>query len=71
VEPDDADPARRLEAAEAVSLAFLVAMGSFAPVKRAAYLLRRVVDYGYDEIAAVLGKTEPACRQMISRAEAR
>ena len=33
--------------------------------------LRRVFDHGYDEIAAILGKSEPACRQLVSRAEGR
>src|SRR6478672_9598799 len=45
-----ADPARRLEAAETVSLAFLVVLERLAPVERAAYLLRRVFDYDYAEI---------------------
>jgi RNA polymerase sigma-70 factor (ECF subfamily) len=71
VEPEAADPGSRLEAAETVSLAFLVALESLSPVERAAYLLRRVFDYGYDEIAAILGKTELACRQVVSRAEGR
>jgi RNA polymerase sigma-70 factor (ECF subfamily) len=48
-----------------------VVLESLAPVERAAYLLRRVFDYGYDEIAQILGKSEPACRQLVSRAEAR
>ena len=66
VESDEADPGGRLEAAESVSLAFLVVLESLAPVERAAYLLRRVFDYGYDEIAAILGKIGaglPAARQ--------
>src|SRR3954451_5498204 len=71
VEPAEADPSARLEAAEAVSLAFLVVLESLAPTERAAYLLRRAFDYGYDEIAAILDKSEPACRQLVSRAEAR
>jgi RNA polymerase sigma-70 factor (ECF subfamily) len=71
VEPDEADPGDRLEAAESVSLAFLVVLESLSPPERAAYLLRRAFDYGYDEIAAILGKSEPACRQLVSRAEAR
>jgi RNA polymerase sigma-70 factor (ECF subfamily) len=65
------DPARRLEADEAVSLALLVVLESLAPAERAAYLLRRVFDYGYAEIAEVLDRTEAACRQLVSRAEAR
>jgi RNA polymerase sigma-70 factor (ECF subfamily) len=61
----------RIEAAEAVSMAFLVVLESLSPVERAAYLLRRVFDYGYDEIADALGKSEANCRQLVSRAEQR
>jgi RNA polymerase sigma-70 factor, ECF subfamily len=64
------EPVGRLEAVESVSLAFLVVLESLTPVERAAYLLRRVFDYGYDEIGAILEKSEPACRQLVSRAEA-
>lgn len=64
-------PDGRIEAAETVSLAFLVVLENLSPVERAAYLLRRVFDYGYDEIAEILGKSEPACRQLVSRAEER
>jgi RNA polymerase sigma-70 factor, ECF subfamily len=64
-------PAGPSEAAETVSMAFLVVLESLSPVERAAYLLRRVFDYGYDEIASILGKSEPACRQLVSRAEGR
>lgn len=61
----------RLEVAESVSMAFLIVLESLSPVERAAYLLRRVFDYGYDEIAQALGRSEPACRQLVSRAEGR
>jgi RNA polymerase sigma-70 factor (ECF subfamily) len=71
VESDETGPSGRLEAAESVSLAFLVVLESLAPVERAAYLLRRVFDYGYDEMARILGRSEPACRQLVSRAEGR
>jgi RNA polymerase sigma-70 factor (ECF subfamily) len=59
----------RLEVAESISLGFLVVLESLSPVERAAYLLRRVFDYDYPEIAAILGKSEPNCRQLVSRAE--
>ncbi|MBY0395413.1 MAG: RNA polymerase sigma-70 factor, partial [Thermoleophilia bacterium] len=73
VEPAEfgGDPAGRAEAEESVSLAFLVVLESLAPAERAAYLLRRAFDYDYAEIAAILGKCEPACRQLVSRAESR
>lgn len=68
---EDDDPAARQETADAVSLAFLVVLESLGPEERAAYLLRRVFDYDYEEIARVLDKTSVACRQLVSRAEAR
>jgi RNA polymerase sigma-70 factor (ECF subfamily) len=71
VEPAGSELGGRLEAAESVSLAFLVVLESLTPAERAAYLLRRAFEYDYGEIAAILGKSEPACRQLVSRAEAR
>lgn len=60
-----------LEAADSVSLAFLVVLESLSPVERAAYLLRRAFDFEYDEIAEVLEKSPTNCRQLVSRAEER
>jgi RNA polymerase sigma-70 factor (ECF subfamily) len=39
-----------------------------SPAERAAFLLADVFDYGFDEVAAILGKTPEACRQLASRA---
>jgi RNA polymerase sigma-70 factor (ECF subfamily) len=39
-----------------------------APEERAAYLLHEMFDSGYDDIAQILGKSEAACRQIVSRA---
>jgi RNA polymerase sigma-70 factor (ECF subfamily) len=61
----------RVEIAESVSMALLMILEGLSPTERAAYLLRQVFDYPYDEIAEILGKSEPACRQLVSRAEAR
>jgi RNA polymerase sigma-70 factor, ECF subfamily len=69
VEPGATDPAWRLEITESVSLALLVVLESLSPVERAAYLLRRIFDYDYAEVAAILEKSEPNCRQLVSRAE--
>jgi RNA polymerase sigma-70 factor (ECF subfamily) len=71
VEPPAAEPLDRLEAAETVSMAFLLVLESLSPVERAAYLLKRVFDYDYSEISQILAKPEPSCRQLVSRAEAR
>jgi RNA polymerase sigma-70 factor (ECF subfamily) len=69
VESPAADPATQMETAESVSMALLVVLESLSPVERAAYLLRRVFDYDYGEVSAILGKSEPNCRQLVSRAE--
>lgn len=58
-----------VEMAESVSLALLHVLESLSPAERAAYLLRKMFDYDYAEIASVLEKSEANCRQLVSRAE--
>jgi RNA polymerase sigma-70 factor (ECF subfamily) len=62
---------RDAELASDLSMAFLVMLERLAPEERAAFLLREVLDVGYDEIARVLEKSEPACRQLVHRARTR
>ena len=62
------DPARQAEMADSLSLAMLVLLESLSPEQRAVLLLRDVFDYGYDEIARIVGKTEANVRQLASRA---
>lgn len=57
--------------AQECQLALLWAMERLDPVERAAFVLREAFDAGYDEISACLGKSEAACRQMVSRAHKR
>src|SRR5688500_10412928 len=64
-------PDHRAELASDLSIAFLVLLERLGPEERAAFLLREVFDAGYDEIARILGKTEPAVRQTVHRAKAR
>jgi RNA polymerase sigma-70 factor, ECF subfamily len=45
-----------------------VLLESLGPVERAVFLLREVFDYGYEEIAAVVGKSPDNCRQIAVRA---
>ena len=53
---------------ESVSMALLVTLESLNPVERAVFLLHDVFDYGYDEIAEIVGKTRENCRQLAVRA---
>src|SRR5206468_12188033 len=51
-----------------LSVAFLHLLERLGPEERAVFLLRQVFDYGYDEIAAIVDKSEAAVRQMVHRA---
>jgi RNA polymerase sigma-70 factor (TIGR02957 family) len=68
VADDAADPAREAELADSLSLAFLVLLESLSPEQRAALLLHDVFDYGYAEIAEIVGKSEDNARQLAARA---
>jgi RNA polymerase sigma-70 factor (TIGR02957 family) len=62
------DPARHAETADSLSLAMLVLLESLSPEQRAVLLLHDVFDYGFAEIAAIVGKSEAAVRQLAARA---
>jgi RNA polymerase sigma-70 factor, ECF subfamily len=57
-----------VELAESVSMAFLVVLESLSPAERVAFLLHDVFGYDHAELAAILDRSEPACRQLVSRA---
>jgi RNA polymerase sigma factor (sigma-70 family) len=62
------DPARHAETADSLSVAMLVLLESLSPEQRAVLLLHDVFDYGYPEIAAIVGKSEDNVRQLGARA---
>ncbi|HRD29030.1 MAG TPA: sigma factor-like helix-turn-helix DNA-binding protein, partial [Caulobacter sp.] len=57
-----------VERAEDVSVAFLLALERLSPLERAVFLLHDVFDQDYAAVGAALGKSEPAVRQLASRA---
>lgn len=63
--PDVADD---VELADSVSIAMLTVLETLAPAERAVFVLREVFDLPYPDIAAAVGKTEPAVRQISHRA---
>jgi RNA polymerase sigma-70 factor (ECF subfamily) len=67
----DDSPERIVERAGEVSLAFMHLLERLGPEERAGYLLRQAFDYDYGEIARMLGKNEPAVRQLVHRASER
>jgi RNA polymerase sigma-70 factor (ECF subfamily) len=66
---DDApDASRHAEDADSLSMAFLLLLETLTPVERAVFLLHDVFDYGYDEVAGIVGKSETNARQLAARA---
>ncbi len=62
------DPAQQAEMADSLSLAVLVLLETLSPEQRAVLVLHDVFDYGYPEIAAIVGKSEDNVRQLATRA---
>jgi RNA polymerase sigma-70 factor, ECF subfamily len=62
------DASEEAERADTLSMAFLVVLESLSPLERAAFLLHEVFGYDYKELSGMLGRTEPACRQLVHRA---
>ncbi|MYN10543.1 RNA polymerase sigma factor SigJ [Pseudoduganella aquatica] len=71
VEMDERTPETQAEMAGELGVAFMWVLERLSPDERAAFLLRQVFDYDYGEVAALLGKSEAACRQMVHRAQER
>jgi RNA polymerase sigma-70 factor (ECF subfamily) len=63
--------AEHAEEADSLSMAFLLVLERLSPAERAAFLLHDVFDYSYDEIAAIVGRSEDNCRQLATRARRR
>lgn len=59
-----------VERAEDVSVAFLLALERLSPLERAVFLLHDVFDEAYPAVAAALGRSEAAVRQLAARARA-
>ncbi|MFO7253445.1 MAG: RNA polymerase sigma factor SigJ, partial [Actinomycetes bacterium] len=62
------DVAEDVELAESVSMALLVVLETLAPAERAVFVLREVFGAPYEEIAAAVGKSTDAVRQIAHRA---
>ncbi|WP_147917020.1 RNA polymerase sigma-70 factor [Ruania zhangjianzhongii] len=62
------DPARSAELADSVSMAALVLLERLSPLERATFVLRDVFGFEYIDIAAAVGRSESACRQLLVRA---
>ncbi|MDG5485266.1 RNA polymerase sigma-70 factor [Mycolicibacterium gadium] len=64
----DTDASSDVILAESVSMAMLVVLETLSPDERAVFVLREVFGFSHDEIAATIGKSAAAVRQMAHRA---
>ncbi|KQX07686.1 MULTISPECIES: RNA polymerase sigma-70 factor [unclassified Leifsonia] len=62
------DPTLGAERAEALGVAVLVMLERLTPTERAAYVLREAFAYPYEQICDIVQVSEPAARQLVSRA---
>ena len=66
-DPDEADPARKVDLDESVSMALLVVLESLSPAERSAFLLHDVFGYSFSEVAQIVGRSPAATRQLATR----
>ncbi|GAB3845007.1 RNA polymerase sigma-70 factor [Micromonospora andamanensis] len=62
------DVAEDVELAESVSMALMLVLETLSPTERAVFVLRDAFDVSYDEIAAAVGRSPAAVRQIAHRA---
>lgn len=67
--PDD--PPDRVTQDDSVSAALLVVLESMTPAERVSFVLHDVFTLPFDEIAAIVGRTPAACRQLATSARRR
>jgi RNA polymerase sigma-70 factor, ECF subfamily len=65
------DPEQEVLLADSVGLALLVVLGRLPPAERVAFVLHDMFALPFEEIAAILGRTSAAARQLASRARRR
>ncbi len=57
--------------ADSVGMAMMVVLDTLAPAERVAFVLHDLFDVPFDQIASIVGRSEPAARQLASRARRR
>jgi RNA polymerase sigma-70 factor (ECF subfamily) len=68
---DAADPEHEVLIADSVGLALMVVLDALAPAERLAFVLHDAFDVPFEQIAAIIDRSEPATRQLASRARRR
>ncbi|MEU8357265.1 RNA polymerase sigma-70 factor [Nonomuraea sp. NPDC048882] len=62
------DAAEHAELADSVEMALMVVLETLSPLERAVFVLREAFDLPFTEIAEIIGRAEPATRQLARRA---
>jgi RNA polymerase sigma-70 factor, ECF subfamily len=62
------DPADRITLDDTVRMALQVVLQRLSPAERTAFVLHDVFQLPFEEIAGIVGRSVPACRQLASRA---
>jgi len=65
------DPESEALLAEAVGSALLTVLAVLSPAERVSYVLHDLFDMPFTDVAAIVGRSEPAVRQLASRARRR
>jgi RNA polymerase sigma-70 factor (ECF subfamily) len=65
------DPEDEALIADSVGLALLIVLDSLAPAERLAFVLHDVFDVPFEQVAAIVDRSEAATRQLASRARRR
>lgn len=71
VSREDGDPEHQAILADSVGLALLVVLGTLSPAERLAFVLHDMFAVPFEEIAAIVGRSATAARQLASRARRR
>ncbi|WP_134683831.1 RNA polymerase sigma-70 factor [Brevibacillus migulae] len=66
---DETDPMQSYLQKESVSTAYLLLLQQLSYMERAVFLLREAMQYDYEEIADIVGKSSTNCRQIFHRAK--
>jgi RNA polymerase sigma-70 factor (ECF subfamily) len=65
------DPADHVTLDESVTMAFLVVLEQLTPAERVSFVLHDVFRYPFAEVAAIVGRSPAACRQLATSARRR
>jgi RNA polymerase sigma factor (sigma-70 family) len=68
---DGVNPEDEALIADSVGLAMLIVLDALAPAERLAFVLHDVFDVPFEQIAPIIDRSEPAARQLASRARRR